>query len=214
MGQTYLDLQNEALSADFNPDTYRAVAKQAIADALSDMARQVDLPGMRGTWTPTITAGVASLTLPSDDLRILSAYDSVNHVPLDEVSQEAIDNAPIGRGRPQAYSVYGTSATLYPTPDQAYTLVFRYAKDISGEADTTDLSVYVPDSYLNAAVSFARHRMFRLEDDAQMSQFWRAEYERDLLRMKADLQRGDRNLIRQIPGPYRALRGSPRFLRP
>jgi hypothetical protein len=117
-------------------------------------------------------------------------------------------------GRPTVYAVFGSSATLYPTPDRSYPLTFRYAHGMGTLVDTTDLSTLIPDEYVNALVSFARHRLFRLEDDTAMSQFWRGEYERDKQAMKSVIQRGDRNRVRQVPGPYASARSAPRFMRP
>lgn len=214
MGQTLNDVVNQALSNDFEPSVYKSTAQQAIRDALADLARSIDLPSLQGTWTPTVTAGSASLTLPSDDLRVLSAFDGSSHTVLTEVGQDYIDQSAPATGRPTAYAVYGSSATLYPTPDRSYPLTFRYARNVGTISDTTDLSTLIPNEYVNVLVAFARHRLFRLEDDSAMSQFWRGEYDRDKLRMKADIQRGDRNRIRQIPGPYAATRSTPRFMRP
>lgn len=214
MGQTLLDITNQALSNDFDPSNYQAVTEQAVRDALSDIARRIDMPGLRATFNATTVAGTATLTLPSDDVRIYSAFNPVFRDQLDEVAQEAVDTAVAASGRPYLYAVSGSTVTLYPTPDDAYSLQFRYAKDVTGIVEATDLSTFVPDTYLNMLVAFARHRLFRLEDDVAMSQFWRAEYERDLGRMEIDVQRGDRNRVRQVPGPYRLRRALPRFGRP
>jgi hypothetical protein len=214
VGQTLNDIVNEALSNDFDSSVYKSATQQAVRDALADLARSVDLPSLQGTWTPTVTPGEATLTLPLDDVRILSAFDGESHVELSEVGQDYIDESTPATGRPVVYAVFGQSATLYPTPDRSYPLTFRYSRNMAQVVDTTDLSAFVPDEYLNMLVSFARHRLFRLEDDTTMSQFWRAEYDRDKLRLKADVQRGDRNRVRQVPGPYATARSTPRFMRP
>lgn len=214
MAQLLNDVVNQALSNDFESSVYKSAAQQAVRDALADLARSIDLPSLQGAWTPTVTAGAASLTLPSDDLRILSAFDGDNHAALTEVGQDYIDQSAPATGRPIVYAVYGSGATLYPTPDRSYPLTFRYARNMGEVDDSTDLSTLIPDEYVNALVSFTRHRLFRLEDDTTMSQFWRGEYERDKLAMKSNIQRGDRNRVRQVPGPYATARSTPRFMRP
>jgi hypothetical protein len=47
-------------------------------------------------------------------------------------------------------------------------------------------------------VSYARAKLFRFEDDPEMSQFWYAEFRRELGRMRGDLSY-DPASRRQIP---------------
>jgi hypothetical protein len=44
MAQTYADIQTQVLFDDFNADKYRSTARQAILDAIGEVARQVRLP--------------------------------------------------------------------------------------------------------------------------------------------------------------------------
>jgi hypothetical protein len=131
---------------------------------------------------------------------------------LGEVTREWIDEQDDVRGRPYAFAQYGGQVVFYPTPDQAYSDTFRYMREVANLTASGDLvSAVMPDSYANAVVAFARHRLFRLVDDAEMSTFWRAEYERDLGRIKGDL--GRRRPRRQVPGMWRRV-AWPRFARP
>jgi hypothetical protein len=213
VGQTLNDLVSQALSQDFSASTYKSVAQQAIRDALTLVAREIDMPSLQGTWTPTLVAGTADYPLVADDVRILSAFDADTRAPLTELSRESLDAQTTGRGRPWAYAIYNGVLTVSPTPDQTYPLTFRYSKDMAALTDSSDVSAYVPDGYLNMLVAFARHRLFRLEDDAQMSQFWRGEFDRDFARLRSDIQRGSRNRVRRVPGMFRRPRGV-RFQRP
>jgi hypothetical protein len=212
-GRTYLDLQNDALGDDFDAGKYRVSVKQWINDALQDIARVAHIPGLEATWSPDILAGEASYELPSDKIRLLSAFGDDSR-PLGEVAIEDIDTTPAGSGRPVEFAQSGGNVVFYPAPDQAYTVTFRYLTSLAAlTADIDAASLEIPDAYADMVVAFVRSRLFRKEDDVQMSQFWRSEYERDLLRLKADVQRRSRSRVRQIPGPY-GRPSYPRFQRP
>jgi hypothetical protein len=71
----------------------------------------------------------------------------------------------------------------------------------------------IPEDYLHGLVEYARHRMFRLEDDAEMSAFWKNEWQETLRKLKGDVQRRDVGRKRQVPGMWQNQPG-PRFIAP
>jgi hypothetical protein len=214
MAQTFAQLYGQVLGDDFDSSKYLTDAKQAINDAIDDIARQASVPLLEGAWTVPIVAGTATYTLPADDVRLLSAFDAELHQSLSESDQETLDVSSPASGRPTTFAQYGGSVTFYPTPNRAYSVQVRYLRDpASITADGADITTVMPDSYAFAVVAFARARLFAREDDPQLSAFWRSEYERDLGRIKGDLGRRSRGRVRQVPGPYRQ-RLAPRFLRP
>lgn len=213
-GRSFLDLQDDALGDDFGADKYRTSVKRWINDALADIARKVHLPGLEDVWTPTLVSGTSTYALPSDDVRILSAFDGDLHQSIDELMPADLDTAPTSSGRPSSFAQVGTSVVLYPTPDSAYSVSFRYLRTLTDlSADDSTAGPTIPDSYADMVVSFVRSRLFRKEDDKEMSDFWRAEYERDLQSLRSDIQRRSRSRVRQVPGPYRRP-VRPRFSRP
>jgi hypothetical protein len=67
MAQTYADLQTQALwFDDFDADKYRAAAKQAILDAIGEVARQVRLPANETSQSRSPSSpGPASYSVPA-----------------------------------------------------------------------------------------------------------------------------------------------------
>jgi hypothetical protein len=203
-GRTFRSLQDEALSDDF---TDRAFMKEAINDALADIARTTHLPLLEKTTTITTAAGTAAYTLTSDRVRLLAVVDGAQNRLLDEVEITWIDEAGDASGRPQVFAEYGSNATFWPTPDGVYSLTVRYSsKSATLTSDSANVTSVIPDQYAYMVVSFARARAFAREDDVQMAQFWRGEYERDLLRLKGDVGRRSAGRVRRVPGMWQAER--------
>lgn len=214
MAQTYLQLQNSSLGDDFDAAKYRDEAKQAINDALDDIARQARVPQLEKVWTPTVVAGTATYAPPTDMVRLLSIFDAGSHQQLVDVGQEAIDQSPAASGRPSSFAETAGQVVLYPTPDKTYSITGRYLSDATNLVGDSDTSAAIPDSYAYAVICFARARLFAKEDDAEMSDFWLGRYERELGRIKGDLGRRDRSRVRRVPGRRGMAQGAPRFQRP
>jgi hypothetical protein len=200
MPQTLSDLQTLALSDDFDATKYGGRARQAILDAISEVARSLRLPSSEASYTVPTTAGVADYQLPSDFIRALGLYRTADDVRLYEQTTDEADQNEASTGLPYAYSVYGTTLTLYPTPNASTALRLRYLKEPNQPAQTDAVAstTGIPESYLDMLVSYARAKLFRFEDDPEMSQFWYAEFRRELGRMRGDLSY-DPASRRQIP---------------
>jgi hypothetical protein len=212
MAQTFVQLQDSVLGDDFDSTKYRTEAKQAINDALDDIARQASLPLLEGSFSPTLVAGTSSYAIPVDEVQITSAFDSDTHNPLRQVTRDWIDDRDDVRGAPYAYAQYGGQIILFPTPDRVYPLTFRYAKEAANVTlDAADVTTVIPDSYAYAVVAFARSWLFAKEEDSVQSDFWLGRYDRALQRIKSDV--GRRRPTRQVPGMW-ASRGGPRFRLP
>lgn len=211
-GQTFLQLQDLALGDDFDATKYRTLAKQSINDAIDDISRQAKLPLLEDTFTVTTVPGTSSYDLPFNDVRILSAFDTDTRTELREVTREWIDEHDDQAGTAFAYAQYGGQVIVYYTPNAAREITFRYRRDATNLVSDTDrISRSLPDAYAFALVAFTKSRLFGMEDDATMSAFWRAEYERDLARIRGDV--GRRRPARQVPGMW-ASSGRPRFRLP
>jgi hypothetical protein len=216
MAQTYADIQTQVLFDDFDASRYRSAAKQAILDAIGEVARQVRLPANETSQTLTLTSGTANYSVPAG-VRLTEVYDSGVDQTLSEVSEEWLDTQPDSTGRPVVFALYGSSLTLYPTPDSAtYPITVRYLKQGSVPVNDNDQMAAVtgiPEDYLHGLVEYARARLFRYEDDPDMSAFWDSRWQDTLRKLKGDLQRRNTGRRRQIPGMFAAQPG-PRFARP
>jgi phosphopantothenoylcysteine synthetase/decarboxylase len=220
MAQTFLDLQNQALGPDdFDPGRYRAEAKQAIIDAIGEIARSTRLPANETSYTIPVVAGTQDYTLPtgaSGTVRVLSVIDTQTADPLQDITESTLDDLASSRGRPVAFSLYGANLSLYPTPDQTYSLTLRYLRQGGVPANDTDpvsATTGIPEDYLHALVEYARHRLFRKEDDFEAANYWEGQYRQSLQRLKADVQRRDVGAKRRVPSMWQGTSG-PRFVRP
>jgi hypothetical protein len=203
-GRTFRELQDEVLSDDF---TDRDFAKRAINDALADIARQTHEPLLEATYTLTTVKGTASYSQPTDMVRLLAIVDPQRSWMLDDVGVQAIDELVVSQGRPTVFAQYAGKFLLAPTPDGVYSLTVRYSAQAGYLSDDNSAVIgTIPDEYAYMVVAFARARAFAKEDDVQMAQFWRGEYERDLLRLKADVGRRDASRVRRVPGMWHTRR--------
>src|SRR3954447_742379 len=205
MAQTFADLQIQTLHDDFNADKYRSTARQAILDAIGEVARQVRLPANETSQSLTLVSGTGAYTLPTGG-RLVEVFPSQIDEPLAEVSQQWIDDQPDSRGRPAVFALYGQHLTLHPTPHSAsYPVTVRYLKQGNVPGNDTDQMASVtgiPEDYLHGLVEYARARLFRYEDDPDMSAFWLAQWQDTLRKLKGDMQRRNVGRHRQIPGMF------------
>lgn len=216
MARTFLDLQNEALHDDFDPNKYRARVKQWLNEARAKVSRRVDSPASRGTQLLVLVAGTASYTLPDDWIETVSLVDRTgsDNAPIDEVTTADLDTLPDATGRPYYFASDSNAIVLYPTPDQAgYELHLRYVRnttELSGDGD--ELPAWMED-YADLLVTYARSKLFRAEDDKAMSDSLRNDFELELGQMRADVQRPSRR-VKRTAGMFRAGRALPSFRRP
>jgi len=218
MAKTLAILATDVLSDDFDTIKYQARAEAAINDALKHIARTTDIPLNQTSSTIPTVSGTASYALPSDFLymRALTHVDTGQTLSplvggIDEYDA-LVTTLTTGRsGRPGSYVVEANSLLLHPTPGSAYDIRLRYAKvpvDLSG---AVELSTIFPEEYGYLLVCFGRARLFRFEDDPQMADYWQAQFETGLAKLRTDLQYRMRP-VQQIGGQLGS--SSPRFRMP
>lgn len=126
----------------------------------------------------TATNDTSTLTLPADFLRTKAFY-LVNGSQTYEVLGTSLHNVLTQRyqtGRPLYYNVIGTTLTLGPEPDQAYTwyLVYYKSLDLLSDSNTTNwFTVNAPELILFASLVEAS---LYLKDDARAA-VWQARYQ-------------------------------------
>jgi hypothetical protein len=212
-GRTFLDLQDEALADDFNPSKHRANAKRFLNEAQRRIARRARVPQLENSQTITTVGGSSDVALSDSGVRINSLRNTTDRAPLEAASIEEIDDLPASSGKPSLYAINGRTITFYPTPDGAYSLSARFQgrpTDLVEDADVPQIG----DDYADLLVTYARARLFRLEDDFEMARLYMQDFETDLAAYMTDVQYADRSRKRQIPGMYAAGSGMPTFVRP
>jgi hypothetical protein len=215
MARTFQDLTTEALASDFDASSFPGSrAGQYVNEAVYRVARKVRIPTLEATQSITTTAGTASFSLPADDIRVLELFNATDRNALGEVTQQQIDEQPVTSGKPEFWARFGGNVALYPTPDQAYSLSLRYVKRtvFANTSDTTG-QVGFPDDYADLLVSWARHRMFRFEDDQEMATYWLGEFSRQLAELQMDMGRQSER-VRQLPSMFDYGDTGPTFVRP
>lgn len=108
----------------------------------------------------TATIGSSSLgTLPANlqtpiDLRITSPYSYAMKLPYmeyEDFDQHYPQPALVGNSLPILWTIFNSAVTLFPAPDQAYTLIMRYLKLPTLLVNPTDVPD-VPETYQEALV--------------------------------------------------------------
>lgn len=216
MAQTLSDLLTLTLSNDFDAGVYSTPARQGILDAVGEVARNVRLAANEATTTITTVAGTQDYNVPAGTVRVLSVFDTQTDDPLEDITRVTLDDQPDSRGRPTSYALYGGSLSLYPTPDQAYSLSLRYLRQGAtpvADSDVVATVTGIPEDYLFGLVAYARARLFYLEDDAEMAAVWQGQWQQTVQKLKADVQRRDLSSVRRVPSMWAGTPG-PRFARP
>jgi hypothetical protein len=96
-----------------------------------------------------------------------------------------IDALPITEDHPRYYAMASDGFVLWPTPDDSYDLTIRYYGNITPLSADADVSAINPDWH-DVMVSFALYEAYKAEDDAQMSQYHYANFQRDLQLLGSD----------------------------
>lgn len=160
------------------PDFVR-VAEARIATSLR-IRRQV------ANTTLTCTAGVQSVTLPTDFLEAenLTLSTTSPPAPLSVVTPEIMDRKyPAGyqTGQPVVYCYLGNTIQLGPTPDAAYVISLDYYQRLDLATSSTNwLMTNYPMVYLAASMVEA---CLYTRDDAGV-QLWDARYTAEVKRMQ------------------------------
>lgn len=212
MARTFSSIVTEALGNDFDSTTYSTQAGIWVNDCLRLLARNAHIPLSDATNSPTIVAGTASYSLPSDFIRAVEVWNTSTHEPLEQVDQSWIDQQAAASGTPEAFALYQGNIVFYPTPSAATSIQLRYIKTSSDLSGVNPLSGVIPDEYGDVIVDYLRWHLFRMEDDVQLAAFWEAQFNEAFAALKADLQKRG-NATRQIPGMWRSEK-RPRFVRP
>lgn len=200
----FLEMQDEVLNHGFDPSRYRTRVKRWLNEAQGRIASLLELPNLYTTYTLTTVQGTDTYPL-SGVIRINGITNPTTPVELtyvdDPADVEYYNQAGAGLGEPQHYTLTSSGIRLSPVPDAAYNLILDYYKSPSSLTDDSQTSDISSD-YHDIMISYALSRAYRSEDDPQMSQFFWAEFMRDLGFMGADRQAVVRDGPRQVPGMW------------
>lgn len=186
-GYTYLELQEEVLAHQFQPDKYRPLVKTWLNQAQRRLVQESEIRTQVGTQEYTTVASNKSIgTTPTDFYRIVDLSDVDAHRLLTPWSMRDYDSAPPSRGRPYAYSYDASSIYAYPTPDAAYVLKLHYWKlpqDMSADGDAPE----IPEQYQELLIAYAMRKAYLRENDYQAAQVWESAWERGMLKLRGEV---------------------------
>lgn len=181
---TYKELQDEVLAHGFR-ESYRTRVKTWLNQGQSEVYRLLDIIDVRtqGSITTIIGTSVYS-TPPVSNATIEGVIDEALGFSLEfRTYEDLLAKNALGTftGRPIEYAIAGSQGViLSPVPDAVYTLtVVYFTRPVNMSADGDQSTL--PDDLDHAMISWALSRAFRAEDDAQMSQFYMSEFQRDVI---------------------------------
>jgi hypothetical protein len=215
MPLTFTDLQTEALHDEFDTNKYASLVLRWINEGIGLIARRVELPGGHTAQTINTVAGTQGYALNTSSALV----ESIRHTDstggqLPKLGIEEYDNAtsPSERGRPSAYTLYGSNLLLSPVPDRAYTLEARLRTVPADVVAGDEVNTVFPEDYAHLLVSYARGRAFRAEDDFEAAQYHMTEFWEGVNRMAGEVHYRSRE-VSQVPGTLEEYSG-PQFVRP
>lgn len=200
---TFKEMQDEVLAHGF-AETYRTRVKTWLNTAQSRIARSLEVSEKFTSTTLTTVIGTDEYATPTNTIKVQGVIDEALGYQLDYILNP--DTLIAGNangtynGRPVEYSFSPVGIILSPVPDAVYTFTVLYyvrPSDLSADADVSTL----PADFHDIMCSWTLARAYRSEDDAQMSQFYMTEYERDLRVLGADtVDKSDDPA--QVPGTW------------
>lgn len=144
--------------------------------------------------TADIISGQADYTLPSDldtlrslmynNFRLRGLSFAQFNEYLDGFKATASQGG-YGNGTPEVFMVYGSTVTLFPTPQQSLTggLRIYYAKHPATVATLAD-SLGVPTRYHNSVVEFCLKQAYELDENPDMAAYKKGEFQDQLMKLK------------------------------
>ena len=136
------------------------------------------------TTTKTVTSGTATVDFTSGaaDFRAerfqalrTSSYDEVKLTDWEHMRRLHDNNEATGKPEWVAFETTSGTATLWPTPDDGYTLTLKYVMPFvsastswtMGTTDSGDVTFNVPDEYLTQIVMFGGAAVVQHNDPSQ-----------------------------------------------
>lgn len=187
---TYSELQDEVLSHQFSATQYRDYIKTRLNQAQAYVAAQTDFRELQEVDTITTVSGTQDTALPSDFQRVVNVtieLDSGAIVPLTSETVPDMYQHTSTTGRPERYSIVGSTIRLWPTPDSAYTVSLRYYKIPATMADANDLPA-IPPEYHHLLVSYALWHCWERENDWNAAQYHKQRFDEDIAKCRGEVQ--------------------------
>jgi hypothetical protein len=185
---TYAGLQ-EAIASYLGQDNLTASIPTFITIAESRAARRIKVRDAETTWTGTVTAGNATIALPSTYRGFRSVHIDGDPVyQLESVTPEQLYQFSTAEGRPKVFSVIGTNMTFPADSDGTYVVkgvMYTAPESISTDTTGTFFTTRAPELLLYGSLQAAAEF---IQDDAQ-AQKWGALFDQALSELQYEANR-------------------------
>lgn len=190
---TFVELQDSVLSRDYGATAARTLVKGWINDANRDVHASFRWSWAEATSTLTAVAGTETIAVPSTLLwpgRIRPA-DSLSPklewIDPGNINKESalssFNPTATERGTPKYITMYGGSFYFDPTPISAFTWTLYFWKKAVVLTADADLPA-IPEDDREVLVYGALYRAAERDRDFNASSYWRAEYDKKLMKMR------------------------------
>jgi hypothetical protein len=212
---TLIDLRNEVLAHGFDVGSVFTLddITKYLNFAMRRVARKVDYFTEETAQSFTTVAGTSSYSWPADLGRLRYLLLPDDQTVLGVLRMRDLDGSATATGKPSCYALSGSGVVLYPTPDAAYELTWRYyalPSLMTADADVPS----IPQDYHEALVFYALQRCYEREDDAEMAAYWSQRWELALRDMRSDVKFPSADGPHQIDSMWPAATSAPRYVIP
>jgi hypothetical protein len=200
-GYTYLQLQEEVLSFQFQAGKYRPLVKTWINQAQRRIIISSELRTQEEAATISTAAADPSYLMPENFARLIDLFYTAGHELLRPMDLRDFDQLPESVGRPYAYTVRDNEVILYPTPDGSYGFTLRYWKlpaDMVNDTDTPE----VPVQDQELLIAYPMWKAYLRENDYQAATVWETIWEKGLLKLRGEAQGDVFDGPRQVAGTW------------
>ncbi len=202
-GRTFKALISEVLSFQFSVGKYESLVKTWLNDGQRKAVQQSEFRTQEEAKAFTTAVGDSTYELPSNFCRWIDFYDTGVNWPLVPLEKREYDSLEPSSGRPQLYTVIGNQITLWPTPDGAYSLSLRYwrlPQDMVADGDEPE----IPAQYHEVLVAYAMWKAYLRENDYQAATVWEAAWEKEIAKMRGEVQHDTFEGPKQVGGAWGA----------
>jgi hypothetical protein len=205
---TFQTLWQNVLDHHFDATNFTQEAKDQINDAQMRVAERIDLRAFAAVQTTALAAGASSYNLPADFLRARFLENATDGWPMEQLNDyRSLEQANLAgtdttSGAPSFYVIEAGTVKVYPAASLAKSIKLYYYRTPATLSANGDLPEIPVSYHRSVLVPYAVAWCFRREGDAQMAQFFQAEFERELDRMAIQLQWDGYEGPRQVAGAW------------
>lgn len=194
------DLRDRVLAHQFSSARYASLIVTWLDEAQTYILRQTDTRSNEGLYDFTTVNSTPNYALPSDFRSIVGVFNDDSNTILVPLSIPEYEQVTTSYGTPQYYVIIGDDIYLYPTPNAAINISFRYYA--MPETITEAVDPVIPADYHDILVDYALWRAYLAEHDYEAAAQHQAIYQQAIEKMKGELQSDTDEPYNQVRGAW------------